>query len=75
MGNSPSDALPTPTQNDSSVSYTSFVVNEPEREAAAKVCKVVFDYFFLKEACLSNCRHIVDLKTFCGLSLKFPNVQ
>ena len=55
--------------------YTSFLVNESEREAAVEVSKVTFDYFFLKEACLSNGKHMADLKTFCGLSLQIPNVQ
>ena len=82
MGNTQPDTLPTlvraphtSTQNDSSVPYTSFLVNELEKEAAIQVSQVLFDYFILKEACTSNGRHMVDLKTFCGLSLKTPNVQ
>ena len=35
----------------------------------------MFDYFFLNEACTSKGKHMVDLKTFCGLSLNIPNVQ
>ena len=50
-------------------------MNESEKEAAIQVSQVLFDYFILKEACMSNGRHMVDLKTFCGLSLKTPNVQ
>ena len=82
MGNSQQDALPTlirpphtSTHNDSSVPYTSFLVNECEKEAAVEVSKLVFDYFFPKEACMSKDKHVVDLKTFCGLLLKFPDVQ
>ena len=68
---------PTTTiQTISTVHYTSFLPSTSEKETASVINQMSFYYIFLKEACISNGKHMVDLKTFCGLSLKHvPNAQ
>ena len=68
---------PTTTiQTISTVHYTSFLPSTSEKETASVINQMSFYYIFLKEACISNGKHMVDLKTFCGLSLKnVPNAQ
>lgn len=52
------------------------MISSPEKEASEKIHQLIFNYFILKLACSINNKHLVDVKTFCGLTLdNMPNVQ
>ena len=64
------------THNEVTVPYSSFLVSSSEKEAAEQIKQLIFNYFVLKLACSINDRYLIDMKTFCGLSLQnIPSVQ
>ena len=57
--------------SNSQVEIQSFRLNLSETEAVDKFNEVLFKYVLLKEACTPD-KHLVDLKTFCGMT--FSNI-
>ena len=61
----------------SNVAFSSFQISPLEQEIAEEVKIALFHYHFLKEACSLSANQLVDLKTFCGMSLgnRIPEAQ
>ena len=63
------------TTRDSQVQIESFHVNQSEIEAVEQFKQVMFKYVLLKEACGPE-KLLVDLKTYCGMTLpSIPKVE